>query len=191
MVLLVFTDRGSSSYRYASQARREKLKNKTVKPDESENLESNSRRQLLKGLAGIPFSGCFRWSIYKESCRSRTRCSLRSTIKVDFKQIKDLKGKLQVGKLGDLTISKMVLGCNLIGGWSHARDLIYSEKLFKAYNNERKIIETLYLAEQAGINTTFMVTQYYQTFNKYKKFIIVICNLSARQCCLTKISIQI
>jgi hypothetical protein len=60
------------------------------------------------------------------------------------------------------------MGCNLIGGWSHARDLIYSDTLFKAYNNERKIIETLYLAEQAGINTVFMVTQYYATFNKYK-----------------------
>ena len=61
------------------------------------------------------------------------------------------------------------MGCNLIGGWSHARDLIYSDTLFKAYNNERKIIETFYLAEQAGINTVFMVTQYYPTFNKYKK----------------------
>jgi hypothetical protein len=62
----------------------------------------------------------------------------------------------------------MIMGCNLIGGWSHGRDLIYSDTLFKAYNNERKIIETFYLAEQAGINTVFMVTQYYTTFNKYK-----------------------
>ncbi|TAL62414.1 MAG: hypothetical protein EPN88_13320 [Bacteroidetes bacterium] len=61
------------------------------------------------------------------------------------------------------------MGCNLIGGWAHARDLIYAGSLFKAYNNERKIIETLLLAEKAGINTTFMVTQYYPTFNKYKK----------------------
>src|SRR5512137_263586 len=90
------------------------------------------------------------------------------TIKVDFKQKKDLKGKLPEGKLGNLTVSRMVMGCNLIGGWSHARDLIYSDKLFRAYNSERKIIETLYLAEQAGINTSFMVTQYYASFNKYK-----------------------
>ena len=92
-----------------------------------------------------------------------------ATIKVDYKQIDEIKGKLPSGKLGDITISRMVMGCNLIGGWSHARDLIYANTLFKAYNNERKIIETFYLAEQAGINTTFMVTQYYPTFNKYKR----------------------
>jgi len=79
------------------------------------------------------------------------------------------------------------MGCNLIGGWAHARDLIYSDTLFKAYNNERKIIETLYLAEQAGINTVFMVTQYYATFNNIKVFTTAICNLSVRPCYLTRI----
>jgi uncharacterized membrane protein YphA (DoxX/SURF4 family) len=173
MILLAFTESGQFfGIDMLLKARREKLMNKTVKtekPDESENLESNSRRQLLKGLAGIPFLAVFGGAFIRNLAEAGPDVVSGATIKVDFKQIKDLKGKLQVGKLGDLTISKMVLGCNLIGGWSHARDLIYSDKLFKAYNNERKIIETLYLAEQAGINTTFMVTQYYQTFNKYKK----------------------
>jgi hypothetical protein len=40
--------------------------------------------------------------------------------------------------------------------------------LFKTYHNEKKIIETLRLSEQAGINTTLMVTQFYPTLNKYK-----------------------
>ena len=30
------------------------------------------------------------------------------------------------------------VSCNLIGGWSHARDLLYTNTLFKAYNNEKK-----------------------------------------------------
>ncbi len=130
--------------------------------------ESNSRRELLKGLAGIPVLAFFAGSFFRNLSDLGTDAVSGATIKVDFKQKKDLKGNLTQGKLGNLNISRMVLGCNLIGGWSHARDLIYSDKLFKAYNNERKIIETLYLAEQAGINTTFMVTQYYPTFNKYK-----------------------
>jgi hypothetical protein len=135
---------------------------------EDETDEPNSRRKLLKGLAGIPVLAVFAGAFAKNLAEAGPDVVSGATIKVDFKQIKDLKGKLPDGKLGDLTISRMILGCNLIGGWSHARDLIYSDKLFKAYNNERKIIETLYLAEQAGINTTFMVTQYYPTFNKYK-----------------------
>jgi hypothetical protein len=46
-----------------------------------------------------------------------------------------------------------VLGGNLIGGWAHSRDLIYVPSLFRAYNTEEKIYETLMLAESAGINT--------------------------------------
>jgi hypothetical protein len=40
----------------------------------------------------------------------------------------------------------------LIGGWAHSRDLTYVSSLFKAYNTEAKIFETLELAEQCGIN---------------------------------------
>ncbi len=135
-------------------------------PDEVH--EPNSRRELLKGLAGIPVLAVFSGALARNMAQLGPDAMSGATIKVDFKQPKDLKGKLPQGKLGDIPISRMVLGCNLIGGWSHGRDLIYSDKLFKAYNNEKKIIETLYLAEQAGINTSFMVTQYYDTFNKYK-----------------------
>ena len=51
------------------------------------------------------------------------------------------------GKIGKVTVSRLFLGGNLIGGWSHSRDLIYVSKLFKSYNTEAKIFETLALAE--------------------------------------------
>jgi hypothetical protein len=63
----------------------------------------------------------------------------------------------------------MIMGCNLIGGWAHGRDLLYTDTLFKAYNNDKKIIETYLLTEQAGINTTLMVTEFYPVFNRYKQ----------------------
>lgn len=147
--------------RYAEKHKSEVGK-KTVDKDE------NSRREMIKGLAGLPFLAVFGGAFARNMTELGPDVVSGATIKVDFKQVKDLKGELPTGKLGNLTISRMVLGCNLIGGWAHARDLIYADSLFKAYNNERKIIETLRLAEQAGINTTFMVTQYYDTFNKYK-----------------------
>ncbi len=130
--------------------------------------EPNRRRELLKGLAGIPVLAVFSGALAKNMVELGPDAMSGATVKVDFKQKGDLKGVLPKGKLGNFSVSRMVMGCNLIGGWSHARDLIYGDKLFRAYNSEKKIIETFGLAEQAGINTCFMVTQYYATFNKYR-----------------------
>lgn len=143
-------------------------KKKNIFQENPDTQKSNSRRELLKGLAGIPMVSLFAGAFVNNLAEAGPDAVSGGTIKVDYKQIKDLKGELPQGKLGNLNVSRMIMGCNLIGGWSHGRDLIYSDTLFKAYNNEKKIIETFYLAEQAGINTTFMVTQFYPVFNKYK-----------------------
>ena len=55
------------------------------------------------------------------------------------------------GTIGKVRVSRLFLGGNLIGGWAHSRDLVYVSKLFKAYNTEAKILETIELAEQCGI----------------------------------------
>lgn len=65
------------------------------------------------------------------------------------------KTKMPYGQIGNLRISRLLLGGNLIGGWMHARDLKYVNALFRAYATEEKIIETLGVAETAGINTVF------------------------------------
>jgi hypothetical protein len=63
----------------------------------------------------------------------------------------------------------MIMGCNLIDGVAHARDLKYVDKLFKAYNPDQKVLETFHLGKSAGINATFMVNKAYPLFNKYRK----------------------
>ncbi len=73
------------------------------------------------------------------------------------------------GKIGNVTISRLFLGGNLIGGWSHSRDLIYVSKLFKSYNTEAKIFETLSLAEQCGINTLLIDPGDWEPVLKYKQ----------------------
>ena len=169
MILLAFSR--SDRFFGFDMLRKKKIKVIQKEPEPSEDPdynEKNPRRELIKALTGLPVLAVFAGAFFKNLTEVGPDAISGATIKVNYKQINDLKGKLPVGKLGNLTISRMVMGCNLIGGWAHARDLIYSNTLFKAYNNERKIIETLYLAEQAGINTVFMVTQYYPTFNKYK-----------------------
>jgi len=80
-----------------------------------------------------------------------------------------LKGELPKGKIGKHEISRLIAGGNLIGGWAHSRDLIYVSTLFKAYNTEPKVYETLMLAEQAGINTINIGFPSNPLLAKYKK----------------------
>jgi len=71
------------------------------------------------------------------------------------------------GRLGKASISRLLLGGNLIGGWMHARDLKYSGALFRAYVTEQKLMETLCLAEEHGINTVFETgADYVQRYNR-------------------------
>ena len=75
--------------------------------------------------------------------------------KFSWKRLKDLKTKAPKGRIGKVKLSRIVLGGNLIGGWAHARDLIYVSKLIKAYHTRVKIFETFRLAEACGVNTIF------------------------------------
>jgi hypothetical protein len=60
---------------------------------------------------------------------------------------------LPMGKIGGIELSRLMLGGNLISGYSHSRDLRYVSTLMKQYNTEAKILETLALAEERGINS--------------------------------------
>lgn len=61
-------------------------------------------------------------------------------------------GTLQQGEICGISLSRLVMGGNLIGGWAHARDLMYASKLFKSYNTEAKIFETFEISQACGIN---------------------------------------
>jgi hypothetical protein len=56
------------------------------------------------------------------------------------------------GAIGKLKISRLILGSNLMSACAHDRDLIYVSSLMKAYNTEARILDTLELAESAGVN---------------------------------------
>jgi uncharacterized membrane protein YphA (DoxX/SURF4 family) len=121
------------------------------------------RRELLKALATLPVLGVFTvavlrklgWESYEEKRLAEEVDAITSaTIKTfDFSSLKDLRGTLPHAYIKDLKLSRMILGGNLIGGWAHARDLIYVSKLIKAYHNKAKVFETFMLAERCGVNT--------------------------------------
>ena len=60
---------------------------------------------------------------------------------------------LPQGKIGDLTISRLILGGNLINHYTHSRDLRYVYDLTAHYNTPEKIMDTMALAEKHGMNT--------------------------------------
>jgi len=63
------------------------------------------------------------------------------------------KATVPMGKIGDMQISRLMLGGNLISHYQHSRDQTYVRRLVKEYNTDAKLQETLALAESMGINT--------------------------------------
>jgi hypothetical protein len=63
------------------------------------------------------------------------------------------KGTMPAGKIGKLTVSRLISGGNLISGWAHSRDLHYVPSLMRAYNTDEKVLDTLQLLEEHGVNT--------------------------------------
>ncbi|MFH1740908.1 MAG: hypothetical protein ABIH23_18030 [bacterium] len=61
-----------------------------------------------------------------------------------------------MGKLGDLNVSRLICGGNLISGFAHSRDLIYVSSLLKHYFTDEKVCETLQLCEENGLNTAIL-----------------------------------
>jgi hypothetical protein len=127
---------------------------------------SQSRRNLLKGLAALPFAGSFSISSAASHILSKDRGYLTEEAKTS---LKDLKGVLPKGKLGKYEVSRIVLGCNPMGGWAHSRDLSYVGQLSKRWHTETKMKETWAVAEQAGVNLCNLGEFQYKAFNEYKK----------------------
>jgi len=61
-------------------------------------------------------------------------------------------GTLPKGKICDLEISRIILGGNLLTHYTHCRDQNYVYSLIEHYNTAEKVLETLAVAEEHGIN---------------------------------------
>jgi hypothetical protein len=75
------------------------------------------------------------------------------------------------GKIGKLSISRLISGGNLISGWAHSRDLHYVAELMRTYNTDDKVMDTLELLEKHGVNTiiTDPNDKTFRIFGKYWK----------------------
>ena len=77
---------------------------------------------------------------------------------------------LPQGQIGNQKISRLIMGGNLIAGWSHSRDLSYVSTLMRRYNTPAKIRETLELGEKNGITAinTWVMDDNSQIFEHWK-----------------------
>lgn len=135
------------------------------------------RRELLKDLISVPFLGAFAYAVYKKKrwnsfeekyLTDAPDATSGATIKsFTFTSLNNLKGQSPKGKIGNVNLSRLIIGGNLIGGWAHSRDLIYVSKLVKAYHTDDKVMMTLQLAEKCGIDTLLCNPQLARIINKY------------------------
>lgn len=79
------------------------------------------------------------------------------------------KGTVPMARIGEVTLSRLISGGNLLSGWCHERDLSFVSKLAGAYLSERKQHDTLQLLEEMGINTMVIDMDQQHIVNKYKK----------------------
>ena len=142
---------------------------KKKKIEEPVTDDVKGRREVLKNLVSLPVLGALGWGASKTFKWYSVDAFSGATIKLNRLNLNELHGELPKGKIGDFEISRLMLGGNLIGGWAHARDLIYASQLFKAYNTEKKIFDTLILCEQAGVNAMNIGFPTMPVLQKYKK----------------------
>ncbi len=118
--------------------------------------------RTLLGAAGVGATATFEERILLAAVEEGKADTPRPKPDVDPKA-------MPCGKIGKVSISRLFLGGNLIGGWAHSRDLLYVSRLFKAYNTDQKIFETLELAEQCGINTVLIDPVSQNVLERYRK----------------------
>ena len=113
----------------------------------SENL---NRRGFLKKSIIASSGAALGLSLEEKSLLAQQeKDKTRPDVELPQGKIKDLPA----GKIGNVKVSRLICGGNQFSGWSHSRDLVYLRELFRAYNTNEKIIETLELCEEKGINT--------------------------------------
>ena len=76
--------------------------------------------------------------------------------------------EMPVGKIGDITFGRLMSGSNLISMNMHARDLDYVGALATHYNTEERILMTLKLCDEHGVNGIVLKNHNFKRFRLSK-----------------------
>ena len=106
-----------------------------------------NRRHFLKKSAIASTGAALGLALEEKILLGRTVAKANATERQTSDQ------ELPAGKIGNVKISRIICGGNLINGFAHARDLIYVSSLLRHYFTDEKIMETWERCEENGINT--------------------------------------
>jgi hypothetical protein len=142
-----------------------------------------NRRELLGTLGTLPVLGIASCSPSKRRPQNKVDAITGPTliIESDRKEYARLKAmdlkdpkivarqkKMPVGKIGNLSVGRLISGSNLISMNMHARDLDYVSALAANYNTEERVLMTLKRCEEHGINTIVLKNHNFKRFRLSK-----------------------
>lgn len=87
---------------------------------------------------------------------------------LDAPEVLARQKKMPTGKIGEITFGRLMSGSNLISMNMHARDLDYVGALATRYNTEERILMTLKLCEEHGINGIVLKNHNFKRFRLSK-----------------------
>ena len=146
-------------------------------------MKLTNRREVIGTLGALPVLGMVSCRLSREKSRNKVDAMTGPTLIVesDRKEYARLKTmdlndrkivakqkKMPVGKIGDLSVGRLISGSNLISMNMHARDLDYVRALAANYNTEERIFMTLKKCEEHGINTIVLKNHNFKRFRLSK-----------------------
>jgi hypothetical protein len=143
-----------------------------------------TRRKLLGTLGGLPALGLWPWARRGraedkvDAVTRPSRIVISSSDSDEYWRLKKLdlddpkavakQKQMPVGKIGNLTLGRLISGSNLISLNMHARDLHYVRDLARAYNTEERIFMTLKKCEELGVNSIVLKDHNFRHFGLKK-----------------------
>ena len=131
--------------------------------------KTDRRCFLARGVLGAAAVGASYTSIEEDTFAAAVEDGSAQPNKTQPPKTDIPPGSMPCGKICNVSLGRLLIGGNLIGGWAHSRDLMYASKLFKSYNTEAKVFETLELAQACGINTIQLDPKCWDLVVKYNQ----------------------
>ena len=156
--------------------------------DTKSSANTTTRRDFLGGLGGLGGLGAAgvlglasrtRQGEAAQKADAVTQATpLMRAEKLDYARLRKLdlsdpkvvakQKQMPVGKIGPLSVGRLISGSNLISMNMHARDLGYVGALAAHYNTEARIFMTLKKCEEVGVNTIVLKNHNFRHFRLSK-----------------------
>ena len=142
-------------------------------------MTSLNRRKMLGAMGTLPLLATTSCTLSKGKPQERVDAMTAPTpiIEPDRKEyarlksldlndpkVRDKQKKMPVGRIGNLTLGRLISGSNLISLNMHARDLEYVTDLAAHYNTEERVLMTLKKCEEYGANGIVLKNHNFKRF---------------------------